>query len=63
MKLFTLTTGALFLLIAVGHALRLLFRWQVTIDGRLIPMWVSWVGIAVAAFLAYEGFRLSRKPQ
>ena len=63
MKAFTLTTGALFLLIAVGHALRLLFRWQVTIDGRLIPTWVSWVGIAIAAFLAYEGFRLSRKPQ
>lgn len=63
MKLFSLTTGALFLLIAVGHALRLLFRWQVTIDGRLIPMWVSWVGIAIAAFLAYEGFRLSSKPQ
>lgn len=63
MRLFILTTGALFLLIAVGHALRLLFRWQVTIDGRLIPMWVSWVGIAIAAFLAYEGFRLSRKPQ
>ena len=63
MKLFSLTTGALFLLIAVGHALRLLFRWQVTIDGRLIPMWLSWVGIAIALFLAYEGFHLSRKPQ
>ena len=63
MKLFTLTMGALFSLIAVGHALRLLFGWQVTIDGRLIPMWLSWVGIAIAAFLAYQGFRLSRKLQ
>ena len=60
---FSLTTGVVFLLIALLHVLRLVFEWEGTLQGRSVPMWVSGVGILVAGYLAYEGFRLSKKSQ
>jgi hypothetical protein len=54
-------TAVLFFLIALLHAVRLLRGWQVTIEGAVVPIWISWIGLAIAAYLAYEGFRLARK--
>jgi len=59
-RTFFLITATLFSLIALLHALRLLRGWQVTIGDMMIPLWVSWVGLIVAGYLAYEGFKLSR---
>jgi hypothetical protein len=61
-RIFFLIAAAVFLLIALLHAVRLLQGWQVTIGGAVVPIWVSWIGLAIAAFLAYEGFRLSKTP-
>ena len=61
-RIFCLIAAAVFSLIALGHATRLLFGWQVTIGDIVVPVWVSWIGLAIAAFLAYEGFRLSKTP-
>lgn len=60
-KTFSLTTGVIFSLIASAHVLRLIFRWNVTVDGGTIPTWVSWLALLIAAYLAFEGFRLSKK--
>lgn len=60
-KAFSLTTGVVFLLIAVGHLLRLIFGWEAVIAGGGVPMWASWIAFVVAGYLAYEGLRLSRK--
>jgi len=60
-RIFSLVTAVLFFLIALLHAVRLLRGWQVIIEGAVVPMWISWIGLAVAAYLAYEGFRLARK--
>ena len=57
---FSLITAVLFSLIALLHVLRLLRGWHVTIGGAVVPMWVSWIGLAIAAYLAYQGFRLAR---
>lgn len=59
-RLFSLITAAVFLLIALGHAIRLLFGWHVTAENVVVPVWISWIGLAVATYLAYQGFRLSR---
>jgi hypothetical protein len=59
-RTFSLVTAALFLLIALLHAVRLLRAWQVTIEGAVVPLWVSWIGLVIAAYLAYQGFRLAR---
>jgi hypothetical protein len=40
--------------------LRLLRGWQVTIGDIVVPLWVSWIGLAIAGYLAYQGFRSSR---
>jgi hypothetical protein len=60
-RTFSLITAILFLLIAFLHALRLLRGWQVTIGDIVVPVWVSWIGLAIAGYLAYEGFKLSRR--
>ena len=59
-RAFNLAAGSIFLIVALLHALRLLFGWQASIGGWIVPMWVSWVGIAVAGFLAYSAFRQKR---
>jgi uncharacterized membrane protein len=61
-RTFSLITGVLFFLIALLHAARLLRGWQVTIEGAVVPIWISWIGLAIAAYLAYQGFLLSKTP-
>jgi hypothetical protein len=52
--------GAIFLLVAVGHALRLVLKWEVVIGGWQVPTWISAAAFVIAAYLAYEGFRISK---
>ena len=58
---FTLVAGIVFLLIAVGHVLRLFLGISLVIYDVTIPMWASIVAAPVMGFLAYEGFHLARK--
>ncbi len=60
-RTFSLVTAVLFFLIALLHAARLLRGWHVIIEGAVVPMWISWIGLAIAAYLAYQGFRLARR--
>jgi hypothetical protein len=62
-KAYAVTTGLIFLLIALGHVLRLAFGWKATIASQSIPTWVSWIAFVIAAYLASEGFRQARKPE
>jgi hypothetical protein len=55
-----LVSGAIFLVIAAVHGLRMLFKWEVVVGGWQAPLWVSAVGFVFAAYLTFEGFRLSR---
>jgi len=59
-RTFSLVTAVLFSLIALLHAVRLLRGWQVTVEGAVMPGWISWIGLAIAAYLAYQGFLLSK---
>ena len=52
-------SGAIFAIVALGHAARLLFRWHVVLAGWTVPMWLSWVAITVAGFLALWAFGLA----
>jgi uncharacterized membrane protein len=61
-RTFSLITAVLFFLIALLHAVRLLGGWQVTIEGAVVPIWISWIGLVIAAYLAYQGFLLSKTP-
>jgi hypothetical protein len=57
-KAFSLVVGLIFLLIAVMHVLRLALKWEVVLNGRPVPMWVSWLALVIAGFLAFEGLKL-----
>jgi hypothetical protein len=59
-RTFSFVTAMLFLLIALLHAVRLLRGWQITIEGAVVPLWVSWIGLAITGYLAWQGFRLAR---
>ena len=57
----TLAALVLFV-VAVAHALRLVYGWPVTIADKSVPMWASGVGLLVAGALAVLVWRESRKP-
>jgi hypothetical protein len=60
-KTFTLAAGMIFLVVALMHLLRVALGWQVALGGWTVPMWVSWVALLIAGYLAYEGLSLSRR--
>jgi hypothetical protein len=55
---FSLVAGLIFLLVTVIHVLRLAFKLEVVLNGRSVPMWVSWFALVIAGFLAFEGLKL-----
>ncbi len=60
-KPFTTIAIVIFSLVAVLHVLRLMFRWEVVINGLVMPMWVSVVGIIVAGGLALLVWREAKQ--
>ena len=60
-KTFSLIAGVIFLLIALGHLSRIVFKLQWLVAGWAVPFWVNWVAMLIAAYLAFEGIRLSKK--
>jgi hypothetical protein len=55
---FFIVSGIIFGLVALFHALRFAFRWQVRLNQREIPMWVSVGGLIVAAGMCVWAFWL-----
>jgi len=60
-KSFSLAAGVLFLLVALGHLLRIVFGLSLVVQGVSIPMWVSVIALFITGFLAYSGLLLARK--
>ena len=59
-KPFTTIAIVIFSLVAVLHVLRLIFGWEAVINGLVIPMWASVVGLIIAGGLAVMLWRESR---
>lgn len=47
LKPFTTISIIVFVVAALVHLHRLLFEWNVTVDGTEIPLWVSALGVAI----------------
>lgn len=60
-KPFTLLAVLIFAIVALVHLLRLVFGWEVTFNGTVVPHWLSAVGLAVAGGLAAGLWWESRK--
>lgn len=57
-KSFSNVTLIVFLLIALLHALRLVYGWSAVIGGWEVPMWLSGLAVVLAGYLAYSAFKL-----
>jgi hypothetical protein len=53
--------GVIFGVVAIAHFLRLVFGWSVAVNGWVAPMWISWIGVLVAAYISYASFHFAAK--
>ena len=60
---YLLVTSSIFALIAILHTLRLFYGWKVTMEEWTVPVWVSWVGLLLAGYLACQGFLLKKRQE
>jgi len=60
MKPFTSLAIAIFTIVAIVHLLRILLGWEVIIQGTVVPMWASYLGLITAGGLAFLLRRESR---
>jgi len=51
--------GTLLGLVALAHLIRLFASAEIVIAGWTAPLWLSWIGVAVTAYLSYMSFRLA----
>ena len=49
-------SALIFVVVALGHLLRILKHWTVQIGPFAVPMSVSWIGLVIAALLSIWGF-------
>ena len=52
--------GSIFLLIAIGHVLRLIFKATIMLNDMVIPLWISGIAVVVMLSLAIFMFRAAR---
>ena len=57
-KVFLTVSGTIFSVIALLHLTRILAGWPAHIGTFEAPMWLSWVSVVVAGYLAVSAFRL-----
>jgi hypothetical protein len=60
MKPFTRVAIAVFSVVALAQLLRILLGWPVTVNGILIPYWVSVIACGIGATLAVMLWRENR---
>lgn len=51
----------IFLIVGIVHLLKIVFGFKIWIGGFSFPIWLSWVEVVVAFYLAFVGFKLGIK--
>lgn len=57
-RVYIAVTGLIFDLVFLFHLLRIIFGWRGVIGEYEVPMWISWVSLALAGYLAISAYRL-----
>jgi hypothetical protein len=60
-KIYVVVSGLIFDLVFLLHLLRIIVGWRAEIGEFEVPMWISWVSLAVAGYLALSAYRLLKK--
>lgn len=51
--------GLIFLVVGLVHLLRLAFGWSLVVGDFAAPLWLSWIGVAITAYLSYSSFHFA----
>ena len=54
---FRKVAGTVFAVVAVAHALRVVYGLPIMIGEWFVPMWLSWLAVVLAGWLAYSGLK------
>ena len=57
-RTYFMLAGTVFGIVALAHLVRLFAGTDIVVAGWMVPLWLSWIGTAVAAYLSYMSFRL-----
>jgi hypothetical protein len=60
-KPFTTVAVVLLALMVLVNLSRLFYGWEVTVNGTVVPKWVSWPALGVSAWVALMLWREARK--
>ena len=60
-RMYLTAAGVIFTVVAGGHLLRILYNGDVVIFGWAVPLFLSWIGVVVATYLAYTSFHLATR--
>jgi len=55
------TASAIFLVVALVHLMRIALGWSFILGDFVVPMWLSWFGVLVAAYLSYASFHFAHR--
>jgi len=53
--------STLFLLVGILHFIRIINGWELILGDYMIPMWMSWVAVALLGYLTIRGFSYGSK--
>ena len=60
-RTYLLLAGCIFTVVAVAHLLRVFSQGDLVLLGWAVPLWLSWIGTLVAAYLAYASFHFAMR--
>lgn len=55
--------GAVFLIIAVLHLIRIAFGVDLVLGSIAVPVWLSWLGVIIPGYLSYSSFHFALRAQ
>ncbi len=60
-RTYLLTAGVIFTVVALAHLTRIFAMGSLNVMGWDVPLWLSWIGTVVTAYLAYASFHFAMK--
>lgn len=58
---YLMIAGTVFGVVALAHLMRVFFGSDLTISDWSVPMWLSWFGVALSAYLSYMSLRFATR--
>ena len=58
-KSYCIVSGIFFCLVALAHAMRVVYGLEVAVEGHPVPMYLSWIAVVGPLLLASWAFRVA----